>query len=50
VQVTHNWLMLFSAAAPGSLRNLIDGIVFSIIFGWVAAAVLVVIYNRLARA
>jgi hypothetical protein len=47
-QITHGWLMLFSTAAPGSLRNLIDGVIFSAFFGWVTAAVLVLIYNRLA--
>ena len=48
-QLAHNWLGLFSAAEAGSLRNFIDGIVFSVIFGWIAAAVLVTIYNRLIR-
>jgi hypothetical protein len=48
-QITHGWLMLFSTAEAGSLRNLIDGIIFSAFFGWVTAAVLVLIYNRLVR-
>ena len=48
-QITHGWLMLFSTATPGSLRNLIDGVIFSAFFGWVTAAVLVSIYNRLAK-
>ena len=46
-QLAHNWLGLFSAAEIGSLRNLFDGIVASVIFGWITAAVLVTIYNRL---
>lgn len=46
-QLAHNWLGLFSTAEIGSLRNLFDGIVASLIFGWVTAAVLVTIYNRL---
>lgn len=47
--LAHNWLTLFSAADVGSFRNFIDGIVFSVIFGWITAAVLVTIYNRLIR-
>ena len=46
-QLAHNWLMLFSTAEVGSFRNLIDGIIFSTVFGWITAAVLVSIYNRL---
>ena len=33
----------------GSLRNFIEGVVASAIFGWITAAVLVTIYNRLVR-
>ncbi|MEO6606872.1 MAG: hypothetical protein ABIN69_00205 [Aestuariivirga sp.] len=48
-QLAHTWLTLFSAAEVGSLRNLTEGIIVSAIFGWIIAAVLVTIYNRLAR-
>ena len=48
-RLAHNWLMLFSTAEVGSLRNFIDGIVFSAAFGWITAAVLVTIYNRLVE-
>ena len=48
-QLTHAWLALFSSAEAGSLRNLIDGVIASAIFGWIIAAVLVTIYNRLVR-
>jgi len=48
-QLAHNWLTLFSIAEVGSLRNLIDGIISSSVFGWIVAAVLVSIYNRLVR-
>ena len=48
--LAHNWLTLFSAAEVGSLRNFIEGVVASAIFGWITAAVLVTIYyNRLVR-
>jgi hypothetical protein len=46
---THQWVGLFSAAPPNSLRVWIDGIVFSVLFGWVGAAVLGLVYNRIIR-
>lgn len=49
-KLAHSWLTLFSAAEAGSFRNLIEGIIFSAIFGWITAAILVTIYNRLVRA
>ena len=48
-QLAHNWLTLFSAAEVGSVRNLIDGVVFGFIFGWIMAAVMATIYNRLIQ-
>jgi uncharacterized membrane protein YeaQ/YmgE (transglycosylase-associated protein family) len=48
-QLAHGWLLLFSVAPAGSIRNLVEGIIFSVIFGWITAAVLVTIYNRLIR-
>ena len=48
-QLAHNWLTLFSAAEIGTYRNLIDGLISSVIFGWITAAVLVTIYNRFTR-
>ena len=46
-QLAHNWLGLFSTAEVGSLRNLFDGVIASAIGGWITAAVLVTVYNRL---
>jgi hypothetical protein len=46
---THQWVGLFSAAPLNSLRVWIDGIVFSGVFGWIGAAVLGGVYNRLVR-
>ena len=46
-QLAHNWLGLFSTAEVGSLRNLFDGVIASAIGGWITAAVLGTIYNRL---
>ena len=45
--LAHNWLGLFSTAEVGSLPNLFPGVITSAIFGWITAAVLVTIYNRL---
>jgi hypothetical protein len=44
---THQWVGLFSPAPLTSLRAWIDGIVFSVLFGWISAAVLGLVYNRL---
>ncbi len=44
---THAWVGLFSAAPVNSARVWLDGIVFSVAFGWVTAAVLGAVYNRL---
>lgn len=46
-QASHAWIGLFSVAPLNSIRVWIDGIVFSIVFGWVAAVVFGFTYNRL---
>ncbi len=48
-RLSHGWIGLFSAAPMTSFRVWIDGIVFSLLFGWVIALVLGSIYNRLAE-
>jgi hypothetical protein len=40
---------LFSVAPMNSARVWIDGIVFSIVFGWAGAVILGLVYNRLMR-
>lgn len=47
--LAHGWLALFTIAPNGSARGFIDGILGSVVFGWVTAALIGVIYNRLAR-
>ena len=42
---SHGWVGLFSVAPLTSVRVWIDGIVFSIVFGWVSAVVLGDVYN-----
>lgn len=44
---THAWIGLFSIAPLTSVRVWIDGIVFSVVFGWIGAVILVLVYNRL---
>jgi hypothetical protein len=46
---THHWVALFSPAPLTSFRVWVDGIVFSVLFGWIGAAVLGGVYNRLIR-
>lgn len=45
---SHAWVGLFSVAPVTSLRVWVDGIVYSIVFGWISAAVFGVAYNGLA--
>ena len=44
---THAWVGLFSATPLNSARVWIEGIEFSVLFGWVAAVILGVVYNRM---
>ena len=48
-QASHGWIGLFSVAPMTSVRVWIDGIVFSIAFGWISAIVFGLVYNRLIR-
>jgi hypothetical protein len=47
--LAHGWLGLFSTQPPGSIGGLVIGIVVSAVMGWVAAAVLVPVYNAALR-
>jgi hypothetical protein len=48
-RASHGGIGLFSVAPMTSARVWIDGIVFSIVFGWVTGVVLGLVYNRLIR-
>jgi hypothetical protein len=48
-RASHEWIGLFSVAPMTSVRVWIDGIIFSIVFGWVTAVVFGLVYNRLIR-
>ena len=45
-RLSHGWIALFTAAPMTSFRVWVDGIIFSLVFGWVTAAVFGSIYNR----
>lgn len=47
--LAHGWLGLFSTEPGGSVTGLIIGVVVSLIMGWVAAAILVSVYNAALR-
>jgi hypothetical protein len=44
---SHAWVGLFSAAPLDSFRVWIEGIIFSVVFGWITAGVFGTVYNRL---
>jgi len=44
---SHAWVGLFSAAPLDSSRVWIEGIIFSVVFGWITAGVSGTVYNRL---
>ncbi len=48
VSASHGWITLFTTAPVGSLRALIEGVIWSIVFGWIIAGVMAPIYNRIA--
>ena len=50
VSASHGWIRLFTTAPETSGRALIEGVIWSIVFGWVVAAVMVPIYNKIASA
>jgi len=45
---SHGWIALFTTAPVSSVRALVEGVVWSIVFGWIIALVMVPIYNRIA--
>jgi hypothetical protein len=45
---THAWLGLYSTAPAGSVRGLVEGIIWNVVFAWIAAITFGVTYNSLA--
>lgn len=48
VSASHGWINLFSKAPVDSARALAEGLLWSIVFGWIIAVVMVPIYNKIA--
>lgn len=48
VPVTHMYLQLFSDAPMGSMPMVVEGTIWSVIFGLLAGALIAIIYNALA--
>jgi hypothetical protein len=43
--LSHGWISLFTIAPAGSIRALIEGVIWSLGFGWVITLVLGLTYN-----
>jgi hypothetical protein len=37
-ELTHNWLSLYSTRPMGSAGQLIEGVIWNVVFAWIAAA------------
>jgi hypothetical protein len=48
LNLTHAWLGLYSTAPAGSVRGLVEGIIWNVVFAWIAAITFGVTYNSLA--
>ena len=46
--LTHAWLGLYSTAPIGSVGGLVEGIIWNVVFAWIAAITFGVTYNSLA--
>ena len=46
--LTHAWLELYSTAPAGSVRGLLEGIIWNAVFAWIAAFTFGVTYNGFA--
>lgn len=47
-ELTHNWLSLYSTRPMGSAGQLIEGVIWNVVFAWIAAVIFGLVYNRLA--
>jgi hypothetical protein len=46
--LAHNWLGLFSTKPMGSPGQLVEGMIWNVVFAWIAAVVFGLVYNWLA--
>jgi hypothetical protein len=47
-ELTHNWLSLYSTRPMGSAGQLIEGVIWNVVFAWIAAVIFGLVYNWLA--
>jgi hypothetical protein len=47
-ELTHNWLSLYSTRPMGSVGQLIEGVIWNVVFAWIAAIVFGLVYNWLS--
>jgi hypothetical protein len=47
-ELTHNWLSLYSTRPMGSAGQLIEGVIWNVVFAWIAAVIFGLVYNSLA--
>jgi hypothetical protein len=47
-ELTHNWLSLYSTRPTGSVGQLIEGVIWNVVFAWIAAVIFGLVYNSLA--
>ena len=48
LNLSHGWINLYTTAPVSSIRPLIEGGIWSVVFGWIIAIVLGPTYNKLA--
>lgn len=49
VSLAHSWLGLFSTRELGSFGQLVEGVIWNVVFAWIAAVIFGPIYNWLAQ-
>jgi hypothetical protein len=47
-ELTHSWLSLYSTRPMGSVGQLIEGVIWNVVFAWIAAVIFGLVYNSLA--
>jgi hypothetical protein len=47
--LAHSWLGLFSTRETGSAGQLVEGVVWNVVFAWIAAVIFGPVYNWLAQ-
>jgi hypothetical protein len=45
LQVSHAWIAIFTAAPVNSVRAWVEGLLASLVFGWIAGTIFALTYN-----